>query len=108
MAALSAIVSAMNKVDAAFFDYHCDRCDAPVCERVQVMNLALNYVEDLFCMPCLALEEGLPLTQILPTAKDYVQARDCFKLPWEQFSAQAAVCPLLKENSCFCQDQNVA
>lgn len=85
-----------------FFDYACDRCGAPFCERVQIMNLALDYVEEQFCLDCLAAEQGMVPAELAAFAKDYVHARECFKTPWEKFNA--AACPLIAQGQCHCQD----
>jgi hypothetical protein len=90
--------------DAAFFDYYCDRCGAPFCERVQIMNLALNYVDEMFCLMCLAAEQGLSEADMATFARDYVYGRECFKTPWDHFGPQARQCPRLTTETCFCQD----
>ena len=87
-----------------FFAYVCDQCGAPVCERVQIMNLSLDYVDTLFCLSCLAGEQGLSVAEMAATAQEYVQGRECFKTPWDAFAVQARQCPLLPQNACYCQD----
>ena len=87
-----------------FFDYTCDQCGGPVCERMQIMNLSLDYEEELFCLSCLAKEQGLPIETMASTARDYVYGRECFKTPWDNFAPQAQKCPLLANDACFCQD----
>lgn len=96
----------MNIPDELFFAYACDRCGAPLCERVQVMNLALNYVEELFCLACLAAEQEMPENALADFAREYVYARECFKTPWDQFAARARDCPRLSAGRCFCGDTN--
>lgn len=91
--------------EAAFFDYCCDRCGALFCERVQVMNLALNYVDEMYCLACLAAEQGLGEAEMADFARDYVYARECFKTPWDHFAAQAARCPRLSTGNCHCGDR---
>jgi hypothetical protein len=95
---------AMTQSETSFFDYFCDRCGAPFCERAQVMNLALNYVDEMYCLACLAAEQGLTEADIAQFAKDYVYARECFKTPWDHFAGQAQNCPRLTTHTCFCQD----
>jgi len=90
--------------NAIFFDYTCDRCGAPVCERVQIMNLALDNVDELFCLACLAEEQDMAQPALAEFARDYVYSRECFKTPWDSFSAQAKQCPRLPQNECHCQD----
>jgi hypothetical protein len=92
----------MTPADASFFDYTCDRCGAPVCERVQIMNLALDYVEDIYCLACLAAEQGTSEHELADFAKAYVHSRECFKTPWDKFDASR--CPKLAQNQCYCQD----
>lgn len=76
---------------ADFFDYSCDTCGAPVCERLQVMNLTLNIEEALYCFPCLTTLQDVPAEDLRETLLDYVGARDCFKKPWRTFKATG--CP---------------
>jgi len=87
--------------ESPFFDYMCDRCGGPFCERVNVMNLALNYVDETFCLPCLSAELGKSESDLADFAWLYVQARDCFKDPWMKFDASA--CPKLEDKTCYCQ-----
>lgn len=87
-----------------FFDYACDRCGALVCERVQIMNLALDNVEELFCLACLAEEQDMEQPALAEFARDYVYSRECFKTPWDAFAAQAQRCPNLANHTCYCQD----
>jgi hypothetical protein len=92
----------MVETELSFFTYTCDRCGALLCERVQLMNLALNYVEDLYCLTCLATEQDMPEPELAEFAKDYVYSRECFKMPWDKFDAKP--CPRLQHQQCFCQD----
>lgn len=92
----------MSTPEALFFDYSCDLCGAPVCERVQLMNLALNYEEELFCLDCLAKEQDMAPAELADFAKSYVYSRDCFKNPWMKFNA--TTCPKIATHQCFCQD----
>jgi hypothetical protein len=85
-----------------FFIYACDRCGAPFCERVQIMNLALDYVDEQYCLACLATEQEMGQPEIAAFAKDYVHARECFKTPWD--NVNAAACPRIEQHQCFCQD----
>ena len=93
---------AMTQDNLSFFDYTCDRCGAAVCERVQIMNLALNYVEDLYCLACLAEEQGMSQPELAEFAKEYVHSRECFNTPWDAFNAKP--CPRLPLHQCHCQD----
>lgn len=88
----------------AFFIYTCDRCGAGFCERVQIMNLALDNVEEMYCLTCLAAEQGMTEAALAEFAKDYVYGRECFKTPWDNFADQAKACPRLPLGQCHCQD----
>lgn len=85
---------------AEFFDYYCDQCGKPFCERIHVMNLVLNNLEEEFCLECLGASESLSGEAFYHWVLDYVMARDCFKGPWEQFNA--APCPRIVDKTCFC------
>jgi hypothetical protein len=87
---------------ASCFVYYCDRCDAPLCERVQIMNLALNYVETLLCLACLAQDHEMSEPELAAFVNDYVHSRECFETPWMAFNARA--CPRLETQTCHCQD----
>lgn len=97
-----AIVEGMSHPEPSFFDYTCDRCGQPLCERVQLMNLALNYEEEIYCLNCLAAEQGMSEPELAEFTKAYIQSRDCFKTPWDKFNAKP--CPKLSTHQCFCQD----
>lgn len=87
---------------ADFFDYYCDQCDRPFCERIHVMNLALDHVEAEYCLECLAQQEGVTSEGFYHWIIEYVMARDCFKTPWDNF--QFAVCPRITDKSCYCEE----
>ncbi|MEB3286919.1 MAG: hypothetical protein VKJ04_05405 [Vampirovibrionales bacterium] len=87
--------------ESPFFDYRCDACGTPFCERVHVMNLALDRIEEEFCLACLSQEYAMAEPEMADYTWDYVQARDCFKSPWENFDA--ATCPKIEAGQCFCQ-----
>lgn len=89
------------QTNASFFDYQCDLCAAPVCERMTLINLALGYEETTYCLSCLAQEEGLEAGSLMKSTKAYIQSRDCFKKPWNK--TDASQCPLLAKQLCFCQ-----
>ncbi len=88
-------------VAAEFFDYHCADCDAPYCERVGLMNLALDITEDGYCLACLCARQDVPQPDLLETLIPYIHSRDCFKNPWQKFDASP--CPLLPQGLCPCQ-----
>ena len=85
-----------------FFDYTCDRCGAPVCERMQIMNLALDNIDDLYCLACLAEEQDMAQPALADFAREYVYSRECFKTPWDAVDAKG--CPRLSTGECYCQD----
>jgi hypothetical protein len=92
--------------EAEFFDYHCALCDAYFCERVHLMNLALENLEDEYCLVCLAKEQEMSLKDVSAFVYGYVESRECFKTPWDKF--EASKCPYLDPAShpphgCYCQ-----
>jgi hypothetical protein len=89
------------------FDYTCDDCATPFCERILVMNLALDYEDSQYCLSCLCKKEELANEEALYTwVLDYVMARDCFKSPWDKFSPLN--CPRSLEGSCYCPQPPLA
>jgi hypothetical protein len=90
--------------NAPFFEYACDRCNAPVCERQALIALALGVEEETLCMACLEIQEGLAQAVFLPKTKRYIQSRDCFKKPWNAVAEHAKNCPMLPLGHCPCQD----
>lgn len=93
----------MSGTDFSFFDYTCDRCGAPVCERVQIMNLALDFVDTLECLSCLAERQGMSMADLAGSVRDYIDSRECFSTPWRNF--RAGTCPLIEIRACYCQDE---
>lgn len=91
----------MSIENSSFFDYICDDCGKPVCERLQVMNFALDNLEDLYCIQCLAVQEESTPTALATTLSAYIQSRECFKTPWDNFAAEG--CPKKLDNTCYCQ-----
>lgn len=86
---------------AAFFDYYCTRCDTPYCERVNIMNLALDYTEEGFCLSCLAQAHEMREPELAAFILDYVNSRECFQTPWNTFDP--APCPKNETKTCYCQ-----
>jgi hypothetical protein len=84
-----------------FFDYHCEQCGKPFCERIQVMNLALNHLESGFCLECLSSKEELDPIAFYQWILDYIELRPCFKTPWTEFDYSP--CPRVTDKSCFCE-----
>ncbi len=85
-----------------FFDYHCARCDAAYCERVNIMNLVLDYTEDGYCLSCLATEHEMDEPGLVAHLKTYIDSRECFLTPWSGFDPSP--CPRLRTQTCYCQD----
>lgn len=85
-----------------FFEYQCDSCNRPFCERIHLMNLALDRIEEECCLECLSKAEGLSPAEFYNWILEYVMARDCFKTPWNSFNA--SLCPRLADKSCFCKE----
>ena len=96
----------MTALESDFFDYHCDRCGGLFCERINVMNLTLDFVDEQYCMACLSAELVKSEPELAEFVKEYVHARECFKTPWDAFAPQAARCPRLPLGSCHCQDES--
>jgi hypothetical protein len=84
-------------VSDSFFDYACDACDAPVCERMLLFGLANDIEEDTLCLDCLAKQLDVPKGKMMTKTRRYIMSRDCFKKPWLAFEASG--CPLV-ENCC--------
>lgn len=85
----------------SFFDYFCDECGSQFCERVNLMNLALDQIDEAYCINCLAKDNDLTVEKMADFAWGYIEQRDCFKDPWMKFDASA--CPLIEDNACHCQ-----
>lgn len=85
---------------ADFFEYTCDRCGRPFCERISVMNLALDNIDDAFCLECLSEAEGLSPEAFYTWILAYVRDRECFLTPWTNF--KHATCPRITDKTCFC------
>jgi hypothetical protein len=101
---VTSITIVRNSEGTPFFEYACDRCNAPVCERQTLIGLALGVEEETLCIACLEVQEGLAQDVFLPKTKRYIQSRDCFKKPWNAVAEQAKNCPLLPLGQCPCQD----
>jgi hypothetical protein len=101
---VTSIIIVRNSEGTPFFEYACDRCNAPVCERQTLIGLALGVEEETLCIACLEVQEGLAQDVFLPKTKRYIQSRDCFKKPWNAVVEQAKNCPLLPLEQCPCQD----
>jgi hypothetical protein len=63
----------------------CFRCNAPLCVRKQVLNLALGNTDNLLCLKCLALDCGNSQEDVLTGTGEYVQTRECFRKEWVRY-----------------------
>jgi hypothetical protein len=70
----------------------CAKCEAPLCLRKQVINLALGNTEEMHCLHCLALESDTTEADVLRTSRGYVMERECFRKEWQKYRDQTA-CP---------------
>ena len=92
----------MTNAGDVFFDYPCDHCGQLFCGRVQVMNLALNYIEDQYCLDRLATTHTVSRMELATMARAYIASRECFKTAWDRLNVRA--CPLIATHQCLCQD----
>ncbi|MCA9788458.1 MAG: hypothetical protein KC462_01745 [Cyanobacteria bacterium HKST-UBA05] len=83
-----------------FFTYQCDATDRPFCDRIAIMNLALDQVSDQYCLEVLAESQAMAPKAFFDRMYVYIQSRDCVKTPWEAFDPSP--CPRMAEGSCFC------
>ena len=65
------------------------------------MNLALDNVDEAYCMECLAESEGITPETFYDWILEYVMARACFQTPWDNF--KYTPCPRITDESCFCK-----
>jgi hypothetical protein len=87
------------------FDYYCAQCDATYCERVNLLNLALAYEEDGYCISCLVQDQQALTPQALVAGLlPYILSRDCFSKPW--LAQNTTHCSRLATQSCFCHVQH--
>lgn len=85
------------------FPFPCIECGKSICRRAYNINLALGYVEEQYCLLCLACKHNQTPETLFNFVFDYIQSRDCFKKEWVKMQARNE-CPLPKEcviNQCF-------
>jgi hypothetical protein len=63
----------------------CARCEAPLCVRKQVLNLALGNTDELLCLKCLAIDNENTQEGVLTGLGEYIQTRDCFRKEWVKY-----------------------
>jgi hypothetical protein len=81
----------------------CHRCEAPLCLRKQVVNLALGLTEQMMCLECLARDNAQNARELLEGLQDYIQGRDCFAKQWRRYES-VEFCPDKKNclpDQCF-------
>ena len=88
-----------------FFQYTCDATGTPLCERIHLMNLALDQLDEVFSLEVLAQTQGLTPRAFFDRVVTYMMSRDCFKTPWEAFDPTP--CPRIDDGSCLCQRTSV-
>lgn len=87
--------------ESTFFEYVCNTCQTPFCERILVMNLALDLEDEQYCLKCLSSQEGLNNEKAFyDFITPYIKARDCFLSPWQKFNPNP--CPRITDKTCFC------
>ena len=70
----------------------CFRCEAPLCLRKQVINLALGCDIQMLCLNCLSFDSHQGASQIMDRVKGYILNRDCFHREWVRYTTRAS-CP---------------
>jgi hypothetical protein len=80
-----------NKVELSILS-HCYKCHAPICQKVNLLNLVLGIEENQTCLICLAEEHSKQKEEIFHELKDYVKSRECFDKPWREQSDEKT-CP---------------
>ena len=70
----------------------CADCEAPLCLRKQVINLALGNGDKMCCLVCLAKQETATEQVVLRKLKSYIEGRDCFAKEWLRYDTSAC-CP---------------
>lgn len=76
----------------------CSQCEAPLCLRKQVINLALGNSDEMFCLECLAKDSSQRADEVLSGIQAYIVSRDCFRKQWERY-VNVDYCP--DPNGCF-------
>jgi hypothetical protein len=76
----------------------CAKCQAPLCLRKQVVNLALGNTDEMFCLNCIALDNEQEPLHLLQRMMRYISQRDCFRKEWQRYTTVAS-CP--DQANCF-------
>ncbi|MBX9692141.1 MAG: hypothetical protein K2Z81_07140 [Cyanobacteria bacterium] len=83
----------------------CIACQATLCLRQQVINLALGNVEELKCLSCLGQDSDQTGEAVLSSLKEYIDRRECFKKQWSLYIDEGN-CPDpvgCFPRTCFCE-----
>jgi hypothetical protein len=77
---------------ASLVNINCSGCNSPLCLRKRVVNLALDNIEEMYCLDCLGkINDRSPLDILLAT-RTYVLQRECFRKEWLKYENKA-FCP---------------
>ncbi len=77
---------------------NCCICNAALCLRKQVVNLALGKTDKMMCLSCLAAENNQTPDEVLKSLKSYILLRDCFSKQWHRYK-NVEYCP--DKQGCF-------
>lgn len=75
------------------FPFPCPKCGNAICIRAYNINLALGYVDEQLCLPCLSKLHEQDLDSLFDFVYGYIQSRDCFKKEWIKMKDRSE-CPL--------------
>jgi hypothetical protein len=70
----------------------CCKCQAQLCLRQQVLNLALGEDQEVMCLNCLAADNNKSSSELLENLAAYIANRECFAKPWRRY-ASVDYCP---------------
>lgn len=73
---------------------NCTATGKDVCRHVYIMNLALGYVEDFYCLEALAEMHNKTPKEIYDFAYGYVDMRECFRKEWDKIDNCIKTCPV--------------
>jgi hypothetical protein len=79
-----------SSIDGAPTD--CSSCGKALCLRKQVVNLALDNTEEMYCLECLGKINGKGPLEILLATKSYILQRECFCRQWTKYENRS-FCP---------------
>ena len=85
------------------FPFPCPKCSKKICRRAYNINLALGFVDEQYCLNCLADLHDQTKESLFDFIYGYIQSRDCFKKEWVKMKDKSE-CPLPNAcvvNKCF-------